>query len=612
MGVRMKLALFLILILSVGCTGSKGRTLSLKNFGTTSEFKAKVPKVPLPTPAPAPTPAPQPEIPKGVDLNRNYSDEVYAGYQGWFATPGDGFSNSWFHWKDGNISHVDLLPDVSIYPPSVLVSAPFNNGYKLFPSTSPIVVDTHTELIAKGGIDGFALQRFATNDLNTRNDWFFKHKNRVAELVKTSAEKWGTKYYLQYDISGGPANWATMIKNDFTDIIKGQIHFLDSPNYARQDGRPVVCLWGIGIADRPGTPEETLDLIQWFKTQHGVFVVGGLAGDWRASGGNTKPGFLDTYLALDAIEPWLIGAFDNSSVSSFYTNVVDPDITFIKNYNSMHGKNILYKTTIWSGFSWHNMHRAINIYQPLNHVPRNGGQFLWKQAQLNAARGLKSYVAMFDEYDEGTAIAPTVNNKSLIPVETTFLTLDADGINMTSDFYVRLSGEITHVLRNKKVMSSFTTNLMGPSIALNYLGGSAPTPTPTPAPAPAPAPTPAPVPSTGTTRSIQAGSLILNTWDRISTSNIDLVMQSDGNLVIYRGSTPLWNSRTGHGTAEWCENQCMAAFQGDGNLVLYKNSQPYWSTGTHGADDRSKTLVIGGTDSIIKILNGSGSIIWRE
>src|SRR4051812_16982986 len=51
---------------------------------------------------------------------RNYSDEVFVGYQGWFATPDDDYSKSWFHWEERNgISHVDLLPDVSIYPDNV-------------------------------------------------------------------------------------------------------------------------------------------------------------------------------------------------------------------------------------------------------------------------------------------------------------------------------------------------------------------------------------------------------------------------------------------------------------------------------------------------------------
>jgi len=56
-----------------------------------------------------------------------------------------------------------------------------------------------------------------------------------------------------------------------------------------------------------------------------------------------------------------------------------------------------------------------------------------------------------------------------------------------------------------------------------------------------------------------------------------LIMQADGNLVLYQGSTPLWAS----GTAGTPVVRC--SMQGDGNLVLYSsNGTPYWASGTDG------------------------------
>lgn len=53
-------------------------------------------------------------------------------------------------------------------------------------------------------------------------------------------------------------------------------------------------------------------------------------------------------------------------------------------------------------------------------------------------------------------------------------------------------------------------------------------------------------------------------------------MQSDGNFVIYRGNTPLWNSNTaGHPYAT-------LVMQNDGNAVIYHNGVALWSTGTGG------------------------------
>ncbi|KUM03619.1 hypothetical protein KIF53_21785 [Chromobacterium subtsugae] len=53
------------------------------------------------------------------------------------------------------------------------------------------------------------------------------------------------------------------------------------------------------------------------------------------------------------------------------------------------------------------------------------------------------------------------------------------------------------------------------------------------------------------------------------------IYQQDGNLVLYRGSHPLWaaasNGPTGH---------CI--MQEDGNLVIYVNNTPIWASGTNG------------------------------
>jgi hypothetical protein len=57
----------------------------------------------------------------------------------------------------------------------------------------------------------------------------------------------------------------------------------------------------------------------------------------------------------------------------------------------------------------------------------------------------------------------------------------------------------------------------------------------------------------------------------------DLVLQSDGNLVLYQGTTPLWASNTvGRNSAE-------AIMQDDGNFVLYDaTGAPIWASNTQG------------------------------
>ena len=52
-----------------------------------------------------------------------------------------------------------------------------------------------------------------------------------------------------------------------------------------------------------------------------------------------------------------------------------------------------------------------------------------------------------------------------------------------------------------------------------------------------------------------------------------LTLQTDGNLVLYRGSTPLWHTHT------WGNPGSKFIAQGDGNFVLYSNTnKPLWYT----------------------------------
>jgi hypothetical protein len=63
----------------------------------------------------------------------------------------------------------------------------------------------------------------------------------------------------------------------------------------------------------------------------------------------------------------------------------------------------------------------------------------------------------------------------------------------------------------------------------------------------------------------------------VGTKNPQLILQSDGNLVLYgEGSRPAWNSGT-------VGNQnSLLVLQNDGNLVLYnENNNPRWWTNTY-------------------------------
>jgi hypothetical protein len=98
------------------------------------------------------------------------------------------------------------------------------------------------------------------------------------------------------------------------------------------------------------------------------------------------------------------------------------------------------------GISWSNLKRNARP----NQIPRLRGEFLWRQAynaKMAGAKVLK--IAMFDEVDEGTAILKAVSHRKEAPDQGYWLTLDADGAELPSDWYLRLAGEITRMFHGE-------------------------------------------------------------------------------------------------------------------------------------------------------------------
>jgi Alpha-L-arabinofuranosidase B, catalytic/Carbohydrate binding module (family 6) len=81
-----------------------------------------------------------------------------------------------------------------------------------------------------------------------------------------------------------------------------------------------------------------------------------------------------------------------------------------------------------------------------------------------------------------------------------------------------------------------------------------------------------------------------------------LIMQGDGNLVLYQGSTALWASNTvGSGADE-------AIMQGDGNFVLYTSAgSPVWASNTPG---NSGAYLEVQNDGNVVVYSASGTVLW--
>lgn len=123
-------------------------------------------------------------------------------------------------------------------------------------------------------------------------------------------------------------------------------------------------------------------------------MIGGVSIQWR-TGVGVQPGYLGVYNTFNMISPWAVGGFTNMIQAAAYKNVLAADLSYCT------ANNIDYQPVLWPGFAWSNWNTGTQ-----NQIPRLHGDFMWQQFVNLKQLGIQNaYVAMFDEYNEGTAIA---------------------------------------------------------------------------------------------------------------------------------------------------------------------------------------------------------------
>lgn len=483
--------IILIIILPVlfgGCLRGIPNADALRpNFTpvTTSEYQPQYTPAPTPTPTPTavptptPTPAPNPAVVDATSL----TGKLIAGYQGWFSLPDTGGPFPYYsHWipqwngtlaSDASNLKLDLYPDVREYPANVMKEytgvVPLGNGtkIKLFNSALNGTVDLHFNWMKQNGLDGVAIQRFG-NEIITGDGWTKPHFDQVASQVKLACEKYGRVFYITYDLSQMTASLDN-IKTDWTNTLVNTLQLTSSGRYLKHEGKPIVQLWGIGVnGSFQHTAAEALDLINWFKAQ-GCYVMGGVPTNWRTDNGDAIPGFktAGVYDAMDAISPWYIGRFTTVGDTG-YNNIWNATNGIVLNdvaYCLPRG--IEFIPTVWPGFSWSFSDGVINK------IPRQKGSLLWNQL-CSALRisGINTlYIAMFDEYDESTAIAKAAEDSSMVPNNPNrfYLTLSADGQFISSDFYLRLAGKVNRAMNGLEPLTQDQIN--NPQVTIPYTLG---------------------------------------------------------------------------------------------------------------------------------------------
>jgi len=273
----------------------------------------------------------------------------------------------------------------------------------------------------------------------------------VLSLVADAASAAGVAFFISYDLNGASATTAiATIRNDWRDLDR-TLALTSQSAYLRDAGKPVVQLWGAGFVGVPGTPDEVGALLSDLRSGSDGLVaattVGGVPTAWRTldQDAQSDPAWQAVYLRFDVISPWTVGRVaSGADVASLYATRVQGDL------QALASTSVRYMPVIFPGFSWANLNRTRGSSTAIavNVIPRDCGQLLWAQAQAAlATRSGLVYVAMLDEFDEGTAVLPMAASAADVPTGMTTVTRDQDGCTLPKDWYMTLVGQIATGLR---------------------------------------------------------------------------------------------------------------------------------------------------------------------
>jgi hypothetical protein len=338
-----------------------------------------------------------------------------------------------------------MWPDVSEYDADDLCDVP---GLKM-PDGSPArlysafrkgPVLLHTRWMRQYGIDGVFVSRFIGEAASPTRS---RHVNRVLASLREGCHREGRVWAMMLDLSAGRRATTRMVMDDWK-FLCDQVKVREDSRYLHHQGKPVVLLWGLGFKDRPWSPEQGAELVEFFKDDPkygGVYLIGGVDPFWRTLRGESRPdaGWAEVYRSFDAISPWDAGRYrDDASMDRIRKQVWEGDLAEL----NASGKG--YMPTAFPGFSWDNMRR---MPPGRTMIPRRRGEFYWRQFAIFKELGIRTvFVGMFDEVDEGTAIYKVADKT---PVDKYFVTYEG----LPNDWYLKLTGAATRMIRGDAPLS---------------------------------------------------------------------------------------------------------------------------------------------------------------
>lgn len=377
----------------------------------------------------------------------SYKGLIMAGYQGWFNAEGDGADRGWTHYsnrgrfRDGHCS-IDFWPEMDEYTVKYETPFKFPDGSPayVFSSYDESTVDLHFRWMKEYGIDGVFIQRFF-NVLHSKNR--IHHNDKVLRSAIKAANKYGVAIAMMYDIGGMDDKRYKLVMEDWKHLVDDLklTNQGENTTYLFHNNKPLVALWGICNRDRKsGHIPETQEIIKFLKEdpEYGNCAIHlGIPSRWRTLGSDTTgdPRLHEVLKSADVVHPWFVGRYNQKHYENFRKEVIVGDVKWCKE------NGLSYAPTVFPGFSWYNL----KPNEVSNKIPRNKGDFLWKQISGAIESGAEMiYLAMFDEIDEGTAIIKISHE---VPVgKSIFVPTEKD---VPSDHYLWLTGMGSKMLRGE-------------------------------------------------------------------------------------------------------------------------------------------------------------------
>lgn len=376
-----------------------------------------------------------------------FKNKSFAGYQIWHkAGPA---AADWVHWSYGVIPaagfHINediaSFPDISEVPAAESYATNFaalGNGTatRLYNSGDASIINRQMSWCQTAGLDGVAIQRFVGAPLG--KSITITPTSHLSN-VKNACEATGRLFYICYDLNGTDADILQRLQTDWVYEIEQIRALTSSPNYATVNGKPVVEMWGVGY--NMATSTQCQQLINFFKSR-GCYVIGGVPNDWRTSPG---PGFASVFTSLNSVSPWTVGVYNTiPGANNYMANNMIPD----KNYCTANGMD--YLPVVFAGAAnW------VNADFTLSQTNREGGKYFWQQILNAKSNGLTSvYLAMLDEFEESTNLINGAVDYFDIPTDQYFETFAKDGVWTSSDYYLRLAGRASRMLRGEIPVST--------------------------------------------------------------------------------------------------------------------------------------------------------------